>query len=152
MTDWSAVLTFGRADATLPQVVRPSAYAIIVDTHGAIVVVQTPSGLHLPGGGADPGETAAATVERETAEETGLVIDVGTWRVSAIQHVVAHNEQTSFEKRSTFVDAVVVRDSGEVVETDHTTVWVAPADALVRLSRESHRWAVAQWMAQRGLE
>ncbi len=32
------------------------------------------------------------------------------------------------------------------VEDDHTLIWMAPHEALVRLDRESHVWAVAAWL------
>lgn len=148
MTDWSSVPTFGRPDPSLPLRVRPSAYALVLNPHGQLAIVQTPRGVYLPGGGSDPGETAAVTVQRETAEETGLDVAVGVWRRLAIDHVVARDEGASFEKRSTFCDAVPIRRSSVAVEQDHSTVWVDPADAVAQLSRESHRWAVGEWLAE----
>ena len=147
MSDWSAVAVFGQRDATLPLRVRPSAYGIVRNTGGEIVLVQTPSGCHLPGGGADPGETVETTVQREVAEEVSLRVEIGTWRRHAIEHVPALDEGASFEKRSTFCDAVVIRRTELAAEPDHSAIWVTPQAAVVRLSRGSHQWAVTEWIA-----
>lgn len=147
MADWSSVTTFGQRDATLPLRVRPSAYAIVRDANGDIVLVETPSGCHLPGGGADPGETIETTVQREVAEEVSLHVAIGTWRRRAIEHVPAIAEGASFEKRSTFCDALVVRPTELAAEPDHSAVWIAPRAAVARLTRGSHRWAVVEWLS-----
>ena len=147
MSDWSSVASFGQRDATLPLRVRPSAYGIVRDANGHIVLVDTPSGCHLPGGGADPGETVEMTVHREVGEEVSLHVAIGTWRRHAIEHVPSVAERASFEKRSTFCDAVVISHTEAAAEPDHSAIWVAPRDAVVRLSRESHRWAVVEWLA-----
>jgi 8-oxo-dGTP diphosphatase len=147
LPDWSAVPIFGTPDPALPLRVRPSAYAIVRDSAGEIVIVQTRRGFYLPGGGCDPGETAVATVERETIEETGFEVAVGTWRRAAIEHVPTARKGASFEKRCTFCDAVLVRDTGRASEPDHVAVWTTPDDAIARLLRASHRWAVAEWLS-----
>lgn len=149
MSDWNSAATFGQRDEMLPLRVRPSAYAIVRNTTGEIVLVQTPSGCHLPGGGADPGETVERTVQREVAEEVCLQVAIGTWRRRAIEHVPAIAEGASFEKRSTFCDARVIRETGLAGEPDHCAVWVAPRDAVARLTRGSHRWAVMEWLEDR---
>jgi 8-oxo-dGTP diphosphatase len=35
------------------------------------------------------------------------------------------------------------------IEEDHELVWLAPFDALLRLDRESHAWAVVAWLRLR---
>jgi len=145
MFDWSAVPTFGAPDETLPLQVRPSAYGIIRDERGLVLVVRTPKGLHLPGGGADPGEDSPTTVQRETREETGYSVKVGNWRRQAIEHVAVAAEHATFEKRSTFCDGVVIGSHEDPSEAEHFALWLSPAEAGVRLRHESHRWAVAEW-------
>jgi 8-oxo-dGTP diphosphatase len=59
--------------------VIPSAGAVVLDEHGRLLLVRrlTEPGAGLwsiPGGKSLPGESGARTAERETAEETGLVV------------------------------------------------------------------------------
>ena len=48
-----------------------------------------------------------------------------------------------------FVGRVVVEDPALKVEDDHTLVWMTPHEAVVRLDRDSHAWAVAAWLRLR---
>jgi 8-oxo-dGTP diphosphatase len=144
-TDWTSVPIFG--EPASGATIRPSAYGIIVDAEGRLAVVRTPLGCFLPGGGADPAESPEATVERETREECGLAIRVGQWRRAAIEHVFSVTEQTQFEKRSTFCDAVVMGRTGDPIERDHTLERMSAAEAIAALTPPSHRWAVGEWRA-----
>ena len=146
MTDWKAVPTFGLPDPRFPKVSRPSAYALVVNPSGCLAVVRTSTGTYLPGGGSLGTESPEATVRREVGEECGLTIRPDAWRRDAVDHVTAANEGTHFEKRSTFLGAVLVDSSGAPTEPDHTTLWLAPHDALAALTPPSHRWAVMEWM------
>jgi mutator protein MutT len=59
-------------------IVRPAAYAIIVNEGRLLLVRLRPTmKFHLPGGGIEPGETPEETVRREVREETGIEIEVG---------------------------------------------------------------------------
>jgi 8-oxo-dGTP diphosphatase len=142
--DWASVPVFGIPENRYPASVRPSAYGVVVDENGFIAVVRTPTGFHLPGGGSDDGETPDATVVRETREETGLIVQIGTWRRVAIEHVSSIAEQAQFEKRNTFCEARVTA-AGDAAEADHELVWLRPAEATDRLTPLSHRWAVTEW-------
>src|SRR6478752_3961824 len=113
MTDWDSVRVFGEAATDVAETIRPSAYAIISGRPGRLALVRTPLGLFLPGGGSDETEVPESTVVRETREECGLVVRVGAWRRTAIEHVFSVTEQAHFEKRSTFCDASVVDEAGD---------------------------------------
>src|SRR6185295_19364601 len=76
--DWTSVPVFGHLGPN--SVLRPSAYGVIVDERSRIAIVHTPKGTFLPGGGTDAGETAVLTVERESHEECGFSVGVGSWR------------------------------------------------------------------------
>jgi 8-oxo-dGTP diphosphatase len=147
---WRALPTFGAREAGVVYTVRPSAYALVADGAGRLAVVRTPLGVFLPGGGMDPGETPAATVVREVEEECGLVVRVGGWAAAAVHLVWSPQERTHFEKRSTFLDAVVERPGAPAVELDHELAWLAPAEAAAAMAHESHAWAVARWTAGAG--
>jgi 8-oxo-dGTP diphosphatase len=148
MTDWIAVPTFGSSDTTLPRVVRPSAYVVVGDASGRLAIVHAAGGVYLPGGGIEEGESPERAARREAREECGVAIELGGWRRAAIEYVTALAEGTHFEKRSTFLDATVVVAISTASEPGHEVAWLAPREALTALTPLSHRWAVAEWIAQ----
>ena len=152
MTDeaWRGAPAFGRPPPAVRGVVRESAYGLVEGERGRLAVVRTPRGAYLPGGGVEAGETPEEAVAREAREECGLVVRVGVRTERAIQFVYSEPEQTHFEKRSVYVEAVVVGVETDGVEDDHDLVWVEPAEAARLLTHESQRWAVGRWLSARG--
>jgi 8-oxo-dGTP diphosphatase len=100
--------------------------------------VRTAEGVFLPGGGIEAGETPALAVKREAFEECGLVVRAGAWAIRTVQFAYSAREKTHFEKRSTFLDAVVEGAAPAGTEPDHEVVWVSPETAPQLLSHESH--------------
>jgi 8-oxo-dGTP diphosphatase len=129
---------------------RPAAFAI-VERDGRIAVVQVTfaSGggrLDLPGGGIDPGETPAQAAERECGEEAGLRIAVEA-PVARADHYFVSEKGVRHNTRGTFFAARLLAEAPELhTEADHALEWMPPQEALVRLDRESHAWAVAAWL------
>lgn len=142
MTDWEKVPVFGAPPDGASATVRPSAYAVIVNDLGQFAIVRTPEGVYLPGGGMDTGETPEDTVIRETLEECGFAIRIGSWTTAAVQFAWSDAEQTYFEKRCTFVDATVLGPDVSRLEADHEVLWVDADRAAEMLTHESHGWAL----------
>ena len=138
---------FGIPENRFPASVRPSAYGIVVGDAGKIALVRTPQGVYLPGGGIEGDETPDAAVVREVREEAGLVVRLGAWRRTAIEHISSVSEQAQFEKRSTFCDAHVVAVASDATDVDHELVWLPADEARQRVSPLSHRWVLDEWRA-----
>jgi 8-oxo-dGTP diphosphatase len=128
---------------------RPAAF-VVVERDGKIAVVDVAAknrGLDLPGGGIDPDEAPAAAAVRECAEEAGLRVALEAEpfayadQFNINQKGEAHNTRGRF-----FAGKVVAEDPALKVEDDHTLLWMAPQEALVRLHRDAHAWAVAAWL------
>ena len=145
MEAWRGAPVFGVPTGAGRPVVRPSAYGLIEDGHGRLAAVRTPEGVFLPGGGIEAGETPALAVEREAFEECGLRVRASAWEIHAVQFAYSEAEKTHFEKRCTFLDAVLQSAAPSGTEPDHELVWIAPETASEILSHESHAWAVARW-------
>jgi 8-oxo-dGTP diphosphatase len=143
--DWGSVPVFGRRPEFPGWVIRESAYVVAIRDDGCLAVVRTSQGTFLPGGGIESGETPPEAITRETLEECGLIIQPGAWIVRAIQFVYAEREKTHFEKRSIFLDGLIVGFDSTCREPDHELVWAEAGEATRILSHESQRWAVEQW-------
>jgi len=142
----------GKPGATYPD--RPAAFAI-VEREGLIALVRVERRgrglvLDLPGGGIDEGETAAEAAVRECGEEAGLVVALDAEPFVHADHFFLHNDGEVRNTRGAFfVGRVLAEDAALKIEDDHELVWTAPDEALLRLDRESHVWAVVTWLRLR---
>jgi 8-oxo-dGTP diphosphatase len=130
---------------------RPAAFAL-VERAGRIALVRVSfenggGRTDLPGGGLDPGETAAQAAIRECGEEAGLAIAVEEAPFVRADHFFVNEEGISRNTRgSFFVGRVVREDASLKIEADHALVWTDPYEALLDVDRESHAWAIAVWL------
>jgi 8-oxo-dGTP diphosphatase len=144
---------FGQPAAGRAYPDRPAAFAI-VDRDGKIAVARVTfeaggGRLDLPGGGLDPGETAAQAAERECGEEVGLKIAVEA-EVARADHYFTNEDDSRVNTRGVFFAAHLIADAPELkIEADHALEWMTPYEALTALDRESHVWAVTAWLRLR---
>lgn len=129
---------------------RPAAF--VVAARGdriAVVRVALADGrdrLDLPGGGIDPGETAAQAAARECGEEAGLRVTIGA-SLGRADHFFVNQDREHNNTRGEFFAADVLAEAPELkVEDDHALEWMTPLEAVRSLSRGSHVWAVALWL------
>ena len=73
---------------------------------------------------------------------------VGPWATYAPQVAYSEAESTLYEKRYTFLEAVVEAAEPSGIEADHELAWVAPDTASEIMSHESHAWAIATWRSR----
>ena len=151
MDDWSDVMVFGTRPKTGGWIVRPSAYGLVLDDRGRLAVVVTNQGTFLPGGGIEAGEHVDETIRREALEECGLIIEPGGWTIRAVQFVYSRLDDATFEKRSTFREAVIAGVNSARLEPDHELVWAGCDQAASMLSHESQRWAIHKWRESHSL-
>lgn len=138
---------FGTCEPGADYQLRPGAHVLIVEGP-RIALVRTRIGLMLPGGGIDAGETAEDAAVRETREECGLRIALGTELGTADELVFARSEQKHFRKRVRFFEARVL-GGAPPTEDDHELLYFDLREALAELAYGSHRWALERWMVLR---
>jgi 8-oxo-dGTP diphosphatase len=139
---------FGAAVPGCTYVLRPGSYAVLRGDAGCIAILLTPLGGFLPGGGQEPGESPEQALRREAIEECGFEVQVGE-RIGLVDELVFSREESCyFRKRGIFFKAQR-RDGKPVVEVEpeHQLVWLPAAEAISRLSHESHKWAVRAVLA-----
>jgi ADP-ribose pyrophosphatase YjhB (NUDIX family) len=110
----------------------PSANVIVVNREGAILLIRRSDNDNwaLPGGGMDLGESLPDTAVRETAEETGVEVEVtglaGIY--TDPRHVIVYTSNN--EVRQEFSVVFTARPvGGELTPSDESTEvrWVPPA-------------------------
>jgi 8-oxo-dGTP diphosphatase len=133
---------------------RPAAFAVVAQD-GKIACVRVDLGagrsrLDLPGGGLDPGESAADAGRRECAEEAGLQVRMDGEAFVRADHYFINTEGRANNTRGAFFRAELERIVPDLqVEPDHALVWMTPEAALRALDRDSHAWALAVWLRGR---
>jgi 8-oxo-dGTP diphosphatase len=145
---------FGEPGLEGPYPDRPTAFAVI-EHEGRIALVEADRigrgrVLDLPGGGIDPGETAAQAAVRECGEETGLIVALDAEPFVHADHYFRHNDDKVRNSRGAFfAGRKLGEDAGVKVEEDHQLMWFDPHDAVEKLDRDSHVWAVVTWLRLR---
>ena len=115
---------------------RPGVYALAV-VDGLILVVETPAGWFLPGGGVMEGESPEAALRREVEEETGNGIATLHHLGAACQFVGER-----INKVETFFTVVLDGQGRSRAEPDYRPRWVDMEDAIRGLKEEAQAWAV----------
>jgi len=148
-----SVPQFGVPEAGRDYPDRPAAF-VILEHEGRIALVQVAfarggTRTDLPGGGLDPGETEQDAAIRECGEEAGLRVGSLEPLVRADHYFVNEKGQSHNTRGVFFAARLLGADPALKIEDDHTLVWVEPVEALRRLDRDSHAWAMAAWLRRR---
>lgn len=145
MTDLvQATPQFGLRDEGRVYTPRPGAYAVALDAAERVLLVELDSGLFLPGGGLNDGETREQALHREVLEETGFAIAIVDEIGTARQFVTSQRERRSFNKICTFYRVELEGPAQAPSETGHRLLWLPMAEAVSRPRDGSHRWALAR--------
>ncbi len=122
---------------------RPSAYAVVRNPEGLLLVVEVRGKYHLPGGGiSDAGEDAAMAVVREVREETGYEVVVSQQLGQANQFFET-SSLGPLNKTATFFTATIIGgDLTASIEPDHEVKWIPVEDFLNSTAGDFQKWAI----------
>lgn len=133
---------FGEALPGIRYVDRPGGYGFLWRDHRELAVVQTPAGLFLPGGGADPGESPEAALRREIFEEIAYTVTSAVWLGEAAQYHWSDYYRQHFRKHGQFYRVEASAPTVERFQADHSLLWLPLREASAHLTQEFQRWAV----------
>lgn len=133
---------FGKAEPGVQYEDRPGAYAFMLNKHDEIAILQTGWGMHLPGGGLDPGETEIAGLHRELREEMGVVVVKADFLCRSGQILFSRHYKKHFKKIGSFYRVEVEQPIRLKMQDGHELLWMDRRQAGLELSEEFQRWAL----------
>jgi len=123
---------------------RVSAYGVVLNDRGEILVVEVNEKFHLPGGGIDPGEDEGEAIKRETLEETGYTI-TDLKLIGKANQYLPNASMGPMNKLGTFYHAkALVQDVSKQVESDHHPRWVRYAEIKEAPMSDFYKWAIGK--------
>lgn len=122
--------------------VIPSAYAVVLNDKGLLLVLKAGSGFHLPGGGIDSGEDAEEAVAREAQEEAGCEIG-GLEYLGKANQFFPNSSVGPLNKLGAFYRARMISvDHSSRADLDHEVNWLTPDEFLSASAGDFQKWAV----------
>lgn len=137
---------FGEKEAGVQYSPRYAAY-IIVEEKNKLALIEAPNGAYfLPGGEIEAMETKEAALKRELLEEMGIIAEIATYLGEADEYFYSNYRQTYYYNPGYFYVANGWQQVAEPTEKTNTVWWVTPQEAIEKLKRGSHKWAVEKWL------
>ena len=136
---------FGSEDAAVAYRNRPSAYVVISDGSGNLVLVRSSGGHFLPGGGISAGENEEEAVHREVLEECGRHVNIDGVLGEATELFEAHG--THYRMQAVFFAGSFA--SAVVSAPAHEVLWLPGSEAAGLVRHRSHAWAIGEWLGLR---
>ncbi len=131
------VLTFGAPQPQVQYTERRAAYVVIVNA-GQVALVKGRHKHFLPGGGALPHETPAATIVREVAEELARGVRLLRPLGEAIQYFYSSTDDKHYRMHATFFAGEFTSEQADGTgehELDWLPLTAAACGLLSRLPR-----------------
>ena len=143
--------TFGERLKTEHYHIRIGVYGILVNpVTDEIIVVSPPNGSYLlPGGEKEQQETDEETLKRECIEELGFQIEVGEYIGAGEDYFYSTYRKKYYQNPAYFYMINSWEEIGEPLEDFNGIEWMTIPEALKKLKRGSHRWAVEQYLENR---
>jgi len=132
----------GTGDPSRTYQPRPGAYAIITNSSGELLTLETGTGVFLPGGGQDPDESLDKTLVREVFEELGVTVQRVQYLLAADDCRYSPLYQQHFHIQSHYFCAQILTFDTFVTEPKARAVWRSLAEAAKQLTRSNDRWLV----------
>lgn len=139
--------TFGVKISDQDYRTRVGVHVVIFDLKSKkILLVSPPNGSYLlPGGEIEVNETHEETAHREAMEELGYEIEVGSFIGQAEDYYYSKHRQRYYHNPAYFYVAQSWKVKCKPLEDFNQLEWATIPEALSKLKRGSHKWAVEQY-------
>lgn len=126
---------------------RIGVHVVIFDSETKkILLVSPPNGSYLlPGGEIESNETHEETAQRESMEELGYEIEVGQFIGEAEEYYYSKHRHQHYHNPAYFYIAKSWKSICEPLEDFNQLEWVSILEAIAKLKRGSHKWAVEEY-------
>lgn len=121
---------------------RTGAYGVVEDRQGRAVIVRTPTGYFLIGGGIEPGEDDEDALRREFLEETGYTIAIKESIGASTGYYYSDDFAQYMHGTGHFYRVELLERAAEPIEKDHTLVYLEKIECVSLLKYDYQRWAV----------
>lgn len=119
---------------------RPGAYAIILNGQQQLLTIKEPTGIFLPGGGQDEGESLPQTLRRELEEELSVFGEPVAYLLAADDCRYSPIYQQQFHIQSHYI-LTQIPDAAVLTAEDRSQIqWLDLCQAAEIMTRESDKW------------
>lgn len=139
--------TFGLKIRDQAYLTRTGVHLVIFDPKiKKILLVSPPNGSYLlPGGEIEENETHKETAKRESMEELGFEIEIELFIGEAEDYYYSKYRQHYYHNPAYFYTVKLWKSVCEPLEDFNQLDWASIPEALIKLKRGSHKWAVKQY-------
>ena len=139
--------TFGLKIRNQVYLTRTGVHLVIFDPKiKKILLVSPPNGSYLlPGGEIEENETHKETAKRESIEELGFEIEIESFIGEAEDYYYSKYRQHYYHNPAYFYRVKLWKSVCEPLEDFNRLEWASIPEALIKLKRGSHKWAVKQY-------
>lgn len=146
MTEKSAI--FGEILPRIDYPERPSVYGVVKNDSNQVLLIRSPGGIFLPGGGIDPGETHAECLKREFLEETGYAVIPEQYLGMGTLYGIAPKTETYLKIIGYFYVASLGPFIAPKTEKKNEMFWLDIREAKSALKLPNQRWALQEYIQQ----
>ncbi|MFD2045790.1 NUDIX hydrolase [Ornithinibacillus salinisoli] len=139
-------ITFGEKEEGKEFIWRQAVYGLMFNSQkDRLAIIQTSDGEYfLPGGGIENNETHEECLKRESVEEMGMYIKVGSFIGCARRYFYSSNENKHYLSQGYFYLCEMGRQVSKPIEDDHFLQWIEPSQSTEILFHEHQIWAVKE--------
>lgn len=135
---------FGEKLHPISYLSRPGAYGICITHDFRVLLLKTPDGYFLPGGGIEQYESSIEALEREIIEETGYELNNSQFCCYATEFFFSYKRSVYYELQGQFYRIQIGDKIARPVEYDHEIEWHPVEKALSLLFMDYQRFALKQ--------
>lgn len=137
-------ITFGEKINGIEYKERIGAYGIYFNEENKILIIKTPTGYFLPGGGVEENKDFKQCLKREFIEETGLQIEIGEFIGKGSKHHYSDTLKCYLYNVGYFYVINSIEKVTCSSEHEHDSIYLTKKEAIDKLFLDHQKWAVGK--------